>query len=120
MTTYDITDTANQVTMQRLLLRYFSSQQRYATRQIAGATFTVEPSRHRTGIPKDASCQRYVIMHVAQGWTVVARTVWCNGRLLEPRAVHTRLDHYLDDEDRHGSAEAVANAFNGWLLTLDL
>lgn len=106
--------------MQRLLARYFSSQQRYATRQIRGATFTIEPSRHRTGVPKDATCQRYVITHVAEGWSVIARTVWWDSRLLDPRAVHTRLDHYFDDNGRHGSDEAVAVAFNRWLQTLDL
>lgn len=120
MNSHEVTDTANQATMQRLLARYFSPQQHYVTRQIGGATFIVEPSRHRTGISDEACCLRYVITHVAQGWSVVARSVWRDGRLLEPRATHTRLDLYLDDDGRHGSAEAVAVAFNGWLRTLDL
>ena len=120
MKSFDIINIGNHITIQRFLTRHISSQVRYANVRIMEASITIEPSRHRTGVPDDASCQRYVITHVAQGWSVVARSVWRNGRLLDPRATHTRIELYLDDDGRHSSTEAVAVAFNGWLKTLDL
>lgn len=121
MNTREIIDTANHCTIQRLLTRNFSAQPRYTTRQIEGATIIVEPSRHRTGLPAEAAPRRYVITHVAEGWSIVARTVWCDGRLLRPAATHTRIDLYLDDDGRHSDDEvAVAVAFNAWFQTLDL
>lgn len=121
MDTKSIIELANSYTLQRLLTRHFSARMSFITRKVDGATFVVEPSRHRTGLPADAAARRYVITHVAEGWSVVARTVWLDGRLLQPAATHTRIDHYFDDDGRYsGDKAAVAVAFNAWLKGVGL
>ena len=119
--TEEIIDAANHCTIQRLLARYFSTRPRYGTREIVGATFVIEPSRHRTGLPPEAAPRRYIITHVAEGWSVIVRTVWRDGRLLQPVATHTRIDLYLDDDGRHNDDESVvAVAVSAWLRSLNL
>lgn len=121
MNAREVIEAANHYTIQRLLARCFLALPRHATCQIEGATFVVEPSRHRTGLPTEAEPRRYVITHVEGGWSIVVRTVWCDGRLLQPAATHTRIDLYLDDDGRHhGDETAVAVAVNTWLRSLDL
>lgn len=121
MTDDQITNIANDITVQRLLKRYVCADADYVTLQIAGATVTVEPSRHRSGIPRDAACRRYVVTHVGEGWSMIARAVWRDGHLHEPAATHTSIDFYHDNDGRHRDDDVVvAAAVNRWLQALPL
>lgn len=119
MTPHEITETANQLTIQRLLTRFLSEAPRYAACEIAGATIIIEPGRHRTGVPEDAQAARYIITSPSQGWSMVVRSVWRNGSLYAPIGVHTRVESYSDLAD-HGGEVAAAVAANRWLVGLDL
>lgn len=118
---HDIIATANSVAFQHLLVCCFSEDVCYGTYEIGGAVIIVERSRHRTGVPADASPLRYVVTHAGQGWSMVARTVWLHGRLLPPLATHTSIDLYYDDDGRHEDHhDVVASAVNSWFCSLDL
>lgn len=119
MNPHEITEAANQLTIQRLLTRFLSDCPRYATCEIAGATIIIEPARHRTGVPKDAQAVRYIITCPSQGWSMIARSVWRDGSLYAPIGVHTRVESYSDLAG-HGGEEAAATAANRWLTGLDL
>ncbi|GJD42015.1 hypothetical protein [Methylobacterium bullatum] len=111
---------ANEISIQRLLAKYLSDAPRHASALYSGATIFIEPSRHRTGIPPDAICQRYMITHVGEEWSIVVRAVWRDGELYRPTATHTRIEEYTDLRSRYGTDEqSVATAVNAWLRRQD-
>ena len=115
-----IIHTANEISIQRLLLKYLSDAPQYAAATYSGTTIFVEPSRHRTGVPKDAVCARYMITHLEEEWSIVVRAVWQDGHLFAPAATHTRIEDYTDLRARYGTDEqGVATAVNAWLCRQD-
>jgi len=119
MKMHEIVGTANDVAFQRLLERerlWPNEDQNVWT--IGGACVVAEPARHRTGIPADATCLRYLVEHPVEGWTFAARVVWRSGKLFGPKAVHNVVERYWDDAERYGSDEAVSEAVNQWLRSV--
>lgn len=111
---------ANEISIQRLLSKYLSEAPRYATAKYSGTKIFIEPSRHRTGIPKDAVCARYMITHLEEEWSIVVRAVWHDGQLFAPAATHTRIEDYTDLRARYGTDEqGVATVVNAWLRRQD-
>lgn len=111
---------ANEISIQRLLSKYLSDAPRYATATYSGVTIIIEPSRHRTGIPRDALCTRYMITHLDEEWSIVVRAVWQDGKLYAPAATHTRIEDYSDLRARYGTDEqGVATAVNAWFCRQD-
>ncbi|MFC6389918.1 hypothetical protein [Methylorubrum zatmanii] len=115
-----IINAANNITVQRLLAQHLAGVERYSSHAFAGAVITVEPSRHRTGIPADADCRRYVFTHEREGWSMSVRAAWRDDRLLDPAAVHCRIEIMWDDNGTHGDDDGVAAAVNRWLQGLPL
>ena len=119
MKMHEIVGIANDVAFQRLLerekLRPDGERNGWT---IGGACIKAEASRHRTGVPADATCLRYLVEHPTEGWTFAGRAVWRLGRLYEPRAVHNVVERYWDDADTYGSDEAVSEAVNEWLRSV--
>lgn len=114
-----IIDAANNITIQRVLVRHLAGVGPYSSHEIAEAVITVEPSRHRTGVSADADCRRYVFTHVGEGWSMSVRAAWRDDRLLDPAAVHCRIEFLWDDNGTHGD-DGVATAVNRWLQGLPL
>ncbi|WP_144764937.1 hypothetical protein [Methylobacterium dankookense] len=118
MNNFDAIEIANHLVLQKLLANHLSASPHYATYEIAAVIITVEPSRHRTGIPAGATCLRYIITHPGELWSFVARAVWNEDRLYEPCATHVRITSYDDlsgKDDRY-----IPASINRWAQTLDL
>lgn len=116
----NIIDDANNIAVQRLLSTYLFDVPRYATGTYAGTTIIIEPSRHRTGLPDDATSTRYTFIHLEEGWAFRVRSVWLDGALLVPAATHTRIEEYHDNHARYGTDEhGVSVAVNSWFRRQD-
>ena len=63
MKMHEVIGIANNAAFQRLLENEFGSDDERTGRAVGGASVTIEPSRHRTGIPADAACLRYLVEH---------------------------------------------------------
>ncbi|MBB4041813.1 hypothetical protein GGR34_003494 [Microvirga flocculans] len=110
-----VIEAANSLAVQRILRRYLSPERGNEVRTVEGACITSRRTWSRYGVPADATCWRVIIEHPELGWSVTARAVWRDGRLMEPVATHTTIEKYwadntqlIDDED------AACLAFNDW------
>ncbi|WP_139257103.1 hypothetical protein [Methylobacterium sp. yr668] len=119
MKMYEIIETANDVAFQRLLVReQLCPDGKRSTWTVGEASVVAEPARHRTGIPSDATCLRYLVEHPEEAWTFAGRAVWRSGELFRPLATHVRIERFWDDSERGRSANELAEAVNEWLRSL--
>lgn len=119
MKMYEIIETANDVAFQRMLVRKqlrLDGERNVWT--IEGACVVVEPTRHRSGIPADATCLRYLVEHQEEGWTFAGRAVWRAGELFRPMATHVRIERFWDDSGRDRGADELAEAVNEWFRSV--
>lgn len=98
MKMHEIVGTANDAAFQRMLVReQLRSERGRSTWRVGEASVVAEPTRHRTGIPADAVCLRYLVEHPEEGWTFSARAVWRMGQLFKPWGTHVRIERYWDE-----------------------
>jgi hypothetical protein len=116
-----VIETANSIAVQRIVRRYLSPGRGNQTRTVEGACITSRRIGSRYGIPSDATSWRIIIEHPEQGWSVTARTVWRDGRLMEPMATHTAIERYwADNTDLIADENAACLAFNDWIGSVPL
>lgn len=117
----NLIEAANQLVIQRIVRRYLSPQQENYICTIEGACVTSRRFWNRYGIPADAVCWRHVFEHPTYGWSFAVRSVWRDGRLYEPLAVHTLItDYYADDTNLIADEDAACIAINEWMQTVAL
>lgn len=62
-----------------------------------------------------------IIEHPELGWSVTARTVWRDGRMMEPMATHTAIERYwADNTELVADENAACLAFNDWIGSVPL
>jgi hypothetical protein len=115
---HELLEAANDVGFQHLVSRYLRLEDGETIWSIADAGIGVEDARHRTGVPPDARCVRYEVMHPDQEWSFKGRAVWRGGKLLEPTATHTCIETISATKGRYASDDAVAEVINDWLKSL--
>jgi hypothetical protein len=112
---------ANELTSQRLISHYLPSPEGHNAWTHEGACLSARRVANRSGVPPDATSWRYLVQHPDQGWSYAARTVWREGSLMRPLAVHTVIECYTaDDETIVPTEEAAVLAVNDWLCSLPL
>jgi hypothetical protein len=117
----DLIEAANQLCIQRIVRQYLAPEQESHVCTIEGACVTTRRSWNRYGVPADASCWHYVFEHPEFGWSFTVRSVFRDGRLHEPVAVHTTItNYYADDTDLIADEKAACIAINEWMQTVPL
>ncbi|TXN17216.1 hypothetical protein FV219_00890 [Methylobacterium sp. WL122] len=118
MQSQEFIEIANDVAFQHLVKGYCRLDDEQDVWTIEGACVTIEPTRHRTGVPRDARCVRYKVEHPEEGWTFTGRAVWRANKLYEPKATHTCIE-IVSGDARYGEDEdMVATAINDWMKAL--
>ncbi len=81
---------------------------------LAGVEITAQRIPNRFGVPTEA--ETFAIRLSGGSWTVTARAVWKDGKLLSPVAVHAPILSYdgTQEDAEHGLDEA-ARRVNEWL-----
>lgn len=112
---------ANNLAMQRIIRRYLSPERGNEICTVEGACITSRRTWSRYGVPADATCWHIVIEHPEEDWSVTARAVWRDGRLMQPVATHTVIEAYwVDDADLIADEDAARIAVNEWIQTVPL
>ena len=80
----------------------------------AGVQITAQRIPNRFGVPTEA--ETFAIRLSSGSWTVKARAVWKDGKLLAPVAVHAPILSYDGAQEcaRHGS-DVATRRVNEWL-----
>lgn len=104
-------DIANQIAVQKLIREYLVPPFEGYTE--AGVSICAVRSWNRSGVPRDAATWLYEFS--SNGWEMVVRAVFHEGKLLEPMATHCTIELY-DGTD----IDAACLAANQWLKSLNL
>lgn len=81
---------------------------------LAGVEITAKRIPNRFGVPADA--ETFTIRLSSGFWTVKARAVWKDGKLLAPFAVHAPILSYDGtQEDAENGSDEAARRVNEWL-----
>jgi hypothetical protein len=117
----EVLEAANALIVQRLIQTYLPPDQEESVCTVEGACIARHRTWKRYGVPADATSWNYVIEHPDEGWSVTVRSVWRDGKLMEPTATHTCIERYwADDTDLIADEDAACVAFNEWAQSVSL